>query len=158
LPEIACFPAQLNQVFLNLLINAKQAIMGRPSLRGRGSTRGTAAQTAASAGAGAIADVEAVDTVSIAGTIIITTSLVDGRVWIDIADTGVGIPEKDLPRIFDPGFTTRGVGVGTGLGLSICYQIVRSHHGEIRVTSQLNEGTKVSVILPTDLDVQLAGG
>jgi signal transduction histidine kinase len=130
LPEIACFPAQLNQAFLNLLVNAKQAITDPSPLGGGGSPRAM-------------------------GEITITTSRVDDRVLVEITDTGEGIPEEHLPRIFDPGFTTKGVGVGTGLGLSICYQIIRSHRGEIRVASEVDKGTTVTVVLPTDLDAQL---
>ena len=51
---------------------------------------------------------------------------------IAISDTGVGIPEENLSKVFDPGFTTKGVGVGTGLGLSICYKIIQEHDGKIR--------------------------
>jgi two-component system NtrC family sensor kinase len=53
-----------------------------------------------------------------------------------------------LKRIFDPGFTTKGVGVGTGLGLSICYQIVKDHQGDITVESEIGKGTTFTVILP----------
>jgi signal transduction histidine kinase len=64
----------------------------------------------------------------------------------------VGISPEDLKNIFDPGFTTKGVGVGTGLGLSICYQIVQEHKGEIRVESEKGKGTTFTVILPMNLD------
>ena len=98
IPSIACYPGQLNQVYLNLLMNAVQAIEEK-------------------------------------GTVTISTFLRDDRVHIQIADTGTGIPEESLRRIFDPFYTTKKAGVGTGLGLSICYQIVQDHHGEIRVES-----------------------
>ena len=68
-----------------------------------------------------------------------------------IRDTGAGIPEENLPKIFDPGFTTKGVRVGTGLGLSICYQIIQDHRGEIRVESRVGEGSVFTVVLPMDL-------
>ena len=68
-------------------------------------------------------------------------------VRIDVSDTGKGIEEKDLARIFDPYFTTRSS--GTGLGLAIVYKIVESHDGEIRVTSEPGKGTTVSIFLPT---------
>jgi signal transduction histidine kinase len=144
LPEIACFPAQLNQAFLNLLVNAKQAIMDPAG--GPASPAGGSASPAGGSASPASPTT---------GEITITTSRVDDQVLIDIADSGVGIPEENLPRIFDPGFTTKGVGVGTGLGLSICYQIIRSHRGDIRVVSEVERGTTVSVVLPTDLDAQL---
>jgi signal transduction histidine kinase len=57
-----------------------------------------------------------------------------------------------LKRVFDPGFTTKGVGVGTGLGLSICFQIIQTHRGEISVESEVNKGTAFRIILPKDLD------
>jgi signal transduction histidine kinase len=62
--------------------------------------------------------------------------------------TGAGIPPQHLPRIFDPGFTTKGVGIGTGLGLSICYQIVAAHGGEITVESEVGAGTTFTIVLP----------
>ncbi|HEX9726603.1 MAG TPA: ATP-binding protein, partial [Vicinamibacteria bacterium] len=70
----------------------------------------------------------------------------------EIQDTGRGIPADQLPKIFDPGFTTKGVGVGTGLGLSICYKIMQDHHGEIRVQSEVGKGSTFTVVFPSDLD------
>ncbi len=115
LPELACFPGQMNQVFLNILINAKQAIKGK-------------------------------------GEITIKTWTEGKRAFISFTDTGVGIDTKNLAKIFDPGFTTKGVGVGTGLGLSICYQIMRDHHGMITVSSEVGKGTTFTLMLPTNLD------
>lgn len=115
IPPIACYPGQLNQVYLNLLINAAQSIEEK-------------------------------------GTITITTSQQDERVHIEIRDTGVGIPEEELGRIFDPFYTTKEAGVGTGLGLSICYQIIRDHHGEILVQSEVGKGTTFTIVLPMNLD------
>lgn len=115
-PVVACYPGRLNQVFLNLLINAKQAISGK-------------------------------------GVITVRTFTRNGQVVIEFEDTGVGITEANLKRIFDPGFTTKGVGVGTGLGLSICYQIMQEHCGEILVESTLGKGTKFSLMFPMDLDI-----
>lgn len=115
LPPLPCYPGQLNQVFLNLLVNACQAMNGN-------------------------------------GEITIITRQKDDLVYITIIDRGPGISEDCIGRIFDPGYTTKGVGVGTGLGLSICYQIIKSHHGEIKVTSKRGEGTTFTIILPTELD------
>ena len=115
LPKISCYPGKLNQVFLNLLNNAHQAIAGK-------------------------------------GTINITTSIDESNVYIEIKDTGSGIPKENLSQIFDPGFTTKGVGVGTGLGLSICYQIISDHKGEIRVESREGKGTTFTIVLPNNLD------
>jgi two-component system NtrC family sensor kinase len=81
------------------------------------------------------------------GTITITTSSKDDLVRIAVSDTGMGIPQENLPKVFDPGFTTKGVGVGTGLGLSICYRIIEQHQGRIEVESS-NQGTTFTVVLP----------
>ena len=115
LPLVDCHPNQLNQVFLNLLVNATQAITGDGEI---------VIRTHASGGA----TPEAV---------------------IEITDSGSGISPEHLPRIFDPGFTTKGVGVGTGLGLSICYRIVHDHHGRIEVDSGRGRGSTFRVVVPT---------
>jgi len=72
----------------------------------------------------------------------------DGKVVIEVADTGSGIPKEHLERIFDPFFTTKAVGVGTGLGLAICHRIVAELDGTIEVDSEPGKGTTFSVILP----------
>ncbi len=82
------------------------------------------------------------------GSIAISTTGNEDSITIIIADNGRGIPKNHLGKVFDPGFTTRGVKVGTGLGLAICYQIVQDHNGEITVESELDKGTSVSVKLP----------
>ncbi len=117
-PHLACYPSQLNQVFLNLLINGKQAIL---DLKKK-------------------------------GTIRLTTFVRKNRVYIKFKDDGIGIPQENLHRVFDPGFTTKGVGVGTGLGLSICYQIIQNHRGELRVDSQPKKGSTFTIILPMNLE------
>jgi signal transduction histidine kinase len=112
IPDIECSPSQINQVFLNILTNAAQAI----------------------------------DT---QGEIVIQTHLHDEkRVAIRIADTGCGIPEENLSKIRDPFFTTKEVGTGTGLGLSIVDEIIRSHHGELLVESEVGMGSVFTVVLP----------
>ncbi|HUU52285.1 MAG TPA: response regulator [Candidatus Heimdallarchaeota archaeon] len=117
-PPISCFPSQLNQVFLNLLVNSKQAIKDK-------------------------------------GTITITTYVKNKKVHIKFSDNGVGIPKGSVSRIFDPGYTTKGIGVGTGLGLSISYNIIQNHRGEIKVNSELGKGTEFLIALPMDLEAQL---
>jgi two-component system NtrC family sensor kinase len=104
IPMVACYPNSLNQVFMNLIVNASQAIADR-------------------------------------GTITIETSRHADFVRVAISDDGVGIPAENLSKVFDPGFTTKGVGVGTGLGLSICYKIIQQHHGKISVESQEHKTT-----------------
>jgi signal transduction histidine kinase len=111
-PEIQCSPSQINQVFLNIITNAAQAIETQ-------------------------------------GEIVITTRVHDAnRVAIRISDTGCGIPEENLSKIRDPFFTTKEVGTGTGLGLSIVDEIIRSHHGELLVESQVGKGSVFTVLLP----------
>jgi signal transduction histidine kinase len=111
LPKITCFPDRLNQVYMNLLINAIQAIESK-------------------------------------GEIYIKTYRDQDWAVVEIRDTGKGIPEEKLAHIFDPGFTTKGVGVGTGLGLSIVYQIVQEHEGKVEVDSESGEGSTFRVYLP----------
>ena len=85
------------------------------------------------------------------GQIRIRTWADDDAVHVSIADTGHGISADNLGRIFDPGFTTKGVGVGTGLGLSISYRIIEKHRGIIRVESDEGQGTCFTVSLPRNL-------
>jgi signal transduction histidine kinase len=83
------------------------------------------------------------------GEIAITTRQHDANhVAIRISDTGCGIPEENLSKIRDPFFTTKEVGTGTGLGLSIVDEIIRSHHGQLLVESQVGKGSVFTVVLP----------
>jgi signal transduction histidine kinase len=115
LPLMSVYPSRLNQVFLNLLNNARQAIRDR-------------------------------------GTITIRTRVEGETASIEFSDDGIGIPKENLARVFDPGFTTKGVGIGTGLGLSICYQIVKDHRGRIDVESEVGKGATFTIRIPTHLD------
>jgi signal transduction histidine kinase len=90
----------------------------------------------------------AVEALPGSGTIRIRTRADAGNAFIKIADTGRGIPPENLPRIFDPGFTTKGMGLGTGLGLSISNSIVQNHKGQIQVESEVGKGTEFTVTLP----------
>jgi signal transduction histidine kinase len=117
LPEVSCTPAQINQVVLNLLVNALQAIESTGRDRGR---------------------------------IVLTTRAEGDAVILEVADDGIGIAEADLPRIFDPFYTTKPVGQGTGLGLSISHGIIRDHGGRLEVESRPGLGARFRVILPID--------
>jgi len=77
-------------------------------------------------------------------------ALVDGRpgVYIEIADTGHGIPAELLPRVMEPFFSTKDEGKGTGLGLAICRRIVQEHHGTLQIESEVGRGTTVRITLP----------
>ncbi len=118
LPPIQADPAQLQQVFINLLNNAAEAIEQ-------------------------------------GGTITLATRPLNSQ-WVEIrvSDTGCGIPEESLDKLFTPFFTTKPPGKGTGLGLSIIYGIIKMHRGQIAVQSQVGQGTTFTVTLP----VQLSSG
>ncbi|MET0963635.1 MAG: ATP-binding protein [Noviherbaspirillum sp.] len=82
------------------------------------------------------------------GTITIETGVDGDRVWIEISDTGAGIPAEILSRIFDPFFTTKPIGSGTGLGLSLSYGIIQKHNGRIDVRSAMGQGSTFRITLP----------
>jgi len=83
------------------------------------------------------------------GSITITSRLADSqRIEVGIEDTGCGMSEETLGKLFTPFFTTKPVGKGTGLGLSIVYGIIKMHRGNITVNSAVGKGTTVTVTLP----------
>lgn len=81
------------------------------------------------------------------GTITISTKYQDKKLIVSIKDTGKGIPQNQLSKIFSVGFTTKGIGVGTGLGLAICSKIIEKHHGEITVNSKVGKGTEFVITI-----------
>jgi two-component system NtrC family sensor kinase len=92
-----------------------------------------------------------VDAMDDGGTLTIHTALNPARsdeVMVEVRDTGHGIPAADLPKIFDPFYTTKPPGRGTGLGLSICYGIVEQYHGRIEVDSEPGRGSSFRVFVP----------
>jgi ligand-binding sensor domain-containing protein/signal transduction histidine kinase len=116
IPQIYCSPSSLNQVYIMILNNAKDAIEGN-------------------------------------GEIHIKTYTKSGHVFIEIKDSGIGIPPDNIYKIFDPGFTTKGVKVGVGLGLSICHKIiVGEHKGHINVSSESGKGSTFSILIPVNLE------
>ncbi len=123
LPSIECFPAQLNQVFMNVLNNSIDALQEK-FYKSEKSAKVTL-------------------------NIEINTEVINDKVVIKIADNALGISEEVKNKIFDPFFTTKEVGKGTGLGLLICYQIiVEKHHGTIQCSSQVGEGAEFTIELP----------
>jgi signal transduction histidine kinase len=82
------------------------------------------------------------------GSLTISASRADGVVKITVSDTGPGIPEKDIPRIFDPFFSTKHK--GTGLGLAIVYNIIQKHYGKITVASSPGKGATFTILLPEE--------
>ena len=112
-PDLKCDSGQLVHVFLNLLLNAVEAMVSK-------------------------------------GTITLRTGVHSSMLWVDIADTGLGIPESDLGKIFDPFFTTKAPGSGSGLGLHQVKTVVEAHHGRTTVMSRQGIGTTFRIMLPID--------
>jgi two-component system NtrC family sensor kinase len=127
LRQLRCYPMELKQVFMNILVNAYQAI---EEGRSRDGAR---------------------------GLIRIVTSEDEEGITVRISDTGVGISEADRMRIFEPFFSTKEVGVGTGLGLSTSYAIIERHGGRMTVESVVGEGSTFSVWLPFETSLTEAG-
>ncbi len=124
-PRVQADPAQVEQVVLNLLVNARQALESR--LETRLDSRGDDDWRP---------------------TLDITTSRSQGRVVIAVTDNGPGIPAQDLPHIWDPFWTTREEGEGSGLGLAVVHGIVETHGGTIEATSAPGIATTFTVTLP----------
>jgi signal transduction histidine kinase len=116
LPKVFADADQMEQVFLNLLLNARDAM---PE----------------------------------GGELSVKTFKSDGSIAVRIADSGTGIEEKNLKKIFDPFFSTKPTGEGTGLGLAVCYGIVTAHNGKIEVESNGDGGTSFLITLPTSESV-----
>jgi len=115
LPSIKCNIQQINQVFLNLLINSVHAIKAKGSEIGK---------------------------------IAVSSWCDEHYAFIAVTDSGCGIPNENLVKIFDAFYTTKEIGKGTGLGLSISAEIIRKHGGEIRVASEVGTGSTFTVCLP----------
>ncbi|MBD2458933.1 HAMP domain-containing histidine kinase [Nostoc sp. FACHB-87] len=124
IPQIYCNPRLLNQVFLNLINNAIDALIEK--------------------------EVTPDSNLDEAATIWIRTfQSQENQVTISVTDNGCGMNEQICQSIFKPFFTTKAVGRGTGLGLSICHQIiVEQHGGSIKCVSLINKGTTIDIILP----------
>ncbi|HTF57941.1 MAG TPA: ATP-binding protein, partial [Planctomycetota bacterium] len=111
LPPVRCFHGQMNQVLLNLVKNAIEAMGGK-------------------------------------GRLTISTAARGRKVLVTVADTGRGIPRRELGKIFEPFYTTKEGGRGMGLGLSISASILQNHGGRLRVSSRPGRGTTFTVELP----------
>ncbi|MBI3312480.1 MAG: hypothetical protein HYZ88_03030 [Candidatus Omnitrophica bacterium] len=111
LPAVRVDPDQFKQVFVNLIVNAVQAM-------------------------------------PLGGTLTLETSSTPTHFRIRIQDTGVGIPEEEIQKVFDPFYTTKEPGLGTGLGLTLSHTIVQRHQGTLTITSQVGKGTQVTIDLP----------
>ena len=121
LPNINCQPGKLNQVFMNIITNAAQATMETQLIRSEREVR-------------------------------VRTRLVNDSgkqfIQVDITDNGVGMSEQKKSQIFNPFFTTKGVGQGTGLGLSIVKGILDDHDATIEITSEIDKGTTFLLSFP----------
>lgn len=121
IPEVLCLPGEINQVLLNLIINAAHAI--EDVVKGTGQM----------------------------GTIRIKTYRKEESVMVEVADTGGGIPEQHRDVVFEPFFTTKEVGKGTGQGLAIAHRVItKLHGGQIWFECEANVGTTFFIQLPID--------
>jgi two-component system NtrC family sensor kinase len=119
-PEVEGIAAELNQVFMNILINACQAVKDKQKSIGEDKK----------------------------GTLIIKTIKEKDHAVISFQDTGIGMSQEVQQRMFDPFFTTRPAGEGVGLGLPISYKIIKEHLGRIEVMSKEGKGTNITLYLP----------
>ena len=115
----------VEQVVMNMLVNAEHAIEGGGAITARTRLRGDCRGGSADAAPMPVAE-------------------------ITIRDSGCGIPAENLQKVFDPFFTTKGVGRGTGLGLSVSHGTIEAHGGWIEVDSKVGEGTEFRVYLPLE--------
>ena len=113
-PEIFCFPSKLNQVFMNIIVNACQAIVSKQSSN---------------------KDFE--------GKVVVSTTEQHGQLIVHFKDNGCGMDEVTLQRIFELFYTTKGVGTGTGLGMAITFGIIEEHGGSIEVKSTVDEASQI---------------
>lgn len=120
-PECECFPSKLGQVFMNILVNACDAIHERK------------------------ADEEALE-----GEIVIRTRHDDNMVVIEFEDNGCGMTAETKDKLFEPFYTTKDVGTGTGLGMAISFGVIQDHGGGISVVSNRGEGSTFIIRLPLD--------
>jgi two-component system NtrC family sensor kinase len=131
LPQVWIDEDLVKQVIMNVLVNAQHAIADKGGITIR--SRRTPEAKSPEPGTPAVPMVE-----------------------VSVADTGCGIPEENLKRIFDPFFTSKGVGKGTGLGLSVSHGIVKAHGGMIEVESRVGEGSTFRIYLPLEPPAQAA--
>jgi two-component system NtrC family sensor kinase len=130
LPQVECYAGLMNQVFMNIIGNAIDALESHHS------------------------NAKEPDSLSSNHQLRIgihTEISPDNSLVIGITDNGSGIPEEVKKRLFDPFFTTKPVGKGTGLGLSISYSIVEKHRGQLKCISEVGQGTKFLIEIPVQV-------
>ncbi|MBW4492061.1 MAG: ATPase [Oscillatoria princeps RMCB-10] len=141
LPPVECYAGQLNQVFMNLIANAIDALE-------EGNWNGQRAQSKENLS-------PMPNSPRPTPTIWIRTVLVESEwVQIQIADSGTGMAPEVMAKIFDPFYTTKPIGYGTGLGLAISYQIIKTHQGFLRCVSELGKGTEFVIEIPLTSNCQ----
>ncbi|WP_242968842.1 sensor histidine kinase, partial [Clostridium beijerinckii] len=118
--KIVCYPSQLNQVFLNIIVNACHAIVEKQN------------------------DLVYENN----GLIVISVFDNNKEIIIEFCDNGCGMTKDTISRIFEPFFTTKPMGQGTGLGMSISYGIIEKHNGSIDVESKVGEGSTITIHIP----------
>lgn len=119
-PQLGCHPAQLNQVLMNVIVNACHAIMVK----------------------------QLDESSNKPGKIIISCRQLEHEIIIEVTDNGCGMSEQTKNRLFEPFYTTKAVGEGTGLGMAISFGIIKEHGGYMEVESTLGEGTELRIHLP----------
>ncbi len=129
-PIIDCWPAQLNQVFMNIMVNACQAIQYKLEK----------------------------NNIKEAGNLYIRTFISGENLVIKFSDDGCGMDEETKRKIFEPFFTTKIVGAGVGMGMSITYGIIEKHNGSITVESELAKGSVITVYIPMNLNLDTLAG
>jgi PAS domain S-box-containing protein len=140
IPRVNCYAGEINQVVLNLIVNAAHAIAdvveGAPQAEDKGSDHGAGPK----------------------GLIRVSTRRLDDQVEIAIADSGMGIPVEVRSRVFDPFFTTKEVGKGTGQGLAIARAVVvEKHKGTLHFETEVGRGTTFFIRLPIDGPTSASG-
>lgn len=139
LPKVMSWGADLEQVWMNVIDNAIDAVMTRFNDSSKTPQEVTLHASPVVIPTGWQRFIDSARTEQQQPTIWIHTRCEADHVLVEIADNGIGIPPEAQPHIFEPFFTTKGVGKGTGLGLNTSYKIVERHEGDIRVVSQLGD-------------------
>lgn len=160
LPKVQCYPGQLNQVFMNLLSNAIDALDGHGGVACMGISdiskrppgfRGHREEKHVSQ----IDDLCLIPSAQFPTIRISTTAIADHCVLIRISDNGIGMTGDVMDKIYDPFYTTKPVGKGTGLGLAISYKIIEKHQGKLTCFSERGKGTEFVLQLPLKQGVNL---
>ncbi|WP_083926955.1 two-component regulator propeller domain-containing protein [Colwellia piezophila] len=130
-PVLKCFPSKLNQVFMNIIVNACQSIKTKIKQNHQLNSKD-----------------------KLLGLITISTSKHDNYLVVHIKDNGCGMDKQTQQKVCEPFFTTKDVGSGTGLGMAISFGIIEEHGGLLKISSSLDESSEFSVYLPVDINTE----